>query len=59
MAAHQWHEQRDPVCPENCQCPLHSKCLTSPGVEMRYNGKPEDLVRNLDGWGEYEGAEEI
>jgi len=25
---------------------------------MKYNGTPEDLVRNLVSWGEFPGAEE-
>ncbi len=58
FGAHQWHEQHDPVCPENCQCPLHAKCLTSPGPNMKYNGKLEDIVRNPDHWGEFPGSVE-
>jgi len=58
FGAHQWHEQHDPQCPQDCQCPLHMKDKTHPGPDMKYNGTPEDLVRNLVSWGEFPGAEE-
>jgi glycosyltransferase involved in cell wall biosynthesis len=57
-AAHQWHEQEDPLCGPDCPCPLAQKSKTWPGPDMKYNGKPEDLVRNPNGWGEFP-AEEI
>lgn len=59
FGAHQYHEQSDPQCPENCQCPLHLLDKTHPGPDMKFNGREEDLVRNLDHWGEFEGAEEL
>lgn len=52
-AAHQFHVQVDPPCGEGCECPLYQKGKTWPGPEMRYQGTPEDLVRNQASWGEY------
>jgi glycosyltransferase involved in cell wall biosynthesis len=59
FGAHQWHEQHDPQCPTDCPCPLHAKSKTSPGPDMKYNGTPEDLVRNPNSWGEFPGAKEL
>jgi glycosyltransferase involved in cell wall biosynthesis len=49
--AHQYHSQHDPVCGPECPCPLAQKSQTWPGAQLRYHGKPQDLVRNVDGWG--------
>lgn len=54
--AHQYHEQRDVRCNEGCPCPLCTKSKTAPGPNLKYNGSPEDLMRNLDHWGEYEDS---
>lgn len=57
-SAHQYHPQRDVRCEEGCQCPLCIKSKTAPGPNLKYNGAPEDLVRNPDGWGEYQDSYE-
>lgn len=54
-AAHQFHEQKDPPCGEGCPCPLWQKSRTYPG-QSKYNGLPDDIVRNPNGWGECPGA---
>lgn len=58
-AAHQYHEQRDPVCGPGCPCPLVQKSKTWPGSNMQYHGSEADLVRNPESWGEFDGIQEI
>lgn len=50
--AHQYHPQVDPPCFRGCPCPLWTKSGTWPHKDAKYDGLPEDLVRNRQGWGE-------
>jgi glycosyltransferase involved in cell wall biosynthesis len=59
FGAHQWHEENDMVCTPDCGCPLVTKDKTQPGPDLKYNGTPEDLVRNPEHWGEVPGMEEL
>jgi len=51
--AHQYHRQTDHDCYRGCPCPLWCKSGTWPHAQSKYDGLLEDLVRNVDGWGEY------
>lgn len=49
---HQYHPQADAPCGPQCPCPLSRTSRTWPGPDCRYQGTPEDLVRNRAGWGQ-------
>jgi len=50
--AHQYHDQHDPLCYRGCPCPLWTKSGTWPHAGATYDGRPEDVVRNHQSWGQ-------
>lgn len=50
--AHQYHQQVDPLCYKGCSCPLWQKSGTWAHRGAKYDGLPEDILRNRAGWGQ-------